>query len=763
MIAVCLGIGIIAWLPSLTLPFYIATCVGTITLAYIVLSRLYRRFVTLVLLLCIGVLYGCWFGFELLEQRLPIENEDLPHRINGYIVELPQVKYLYGQRVVRFKFHVIDAKPSSNIKTLLLKWPDGPNIIPGQQWRLTVKPRQPRGLVNPSGFDYQQWLVQQGVDAQGSVMVEGNNQLVGRKWVSFDRWRWQFSNKLDQFKGSIAHLNIIKALLIADKRDVKHSQWKIFADTGTIHLLVISGLHIGIMSAIGFYLGRVVALICWPMQIIRFSNFTAISFAALYAACAGFSLPTQRALIMVVVYFGATLLSRNLSISTRFSTALLICLLMDPLSVITPSFWLSFVAVGVILFCCCSRRYSSSSSQKLINKPWLRSQIVIFLGLTPVLLAQYYQAPLLAVLVNLIALPLFSFVLIPLLFIFSVSLAMPITGLSYELILAADHILMLFNVLVIAAHDYASVLSLSSRPLAIWALAVIGCLLLLLPKHLPGRYFAFFLLLPLMTINNRDTDAKQLRFNVFDVGQGLSVLIRVDGKSLLYDVGASWPEGSIVKSVATPYFRAQGISILDTVVISHNDNDHAGGFGDLLQDMPITQLYTGEPLGYSHVHQQQCKDQRWQWGEAEFKFIPNLNGSELEGNNRSCVLKISYRHDEGYAQILLTGDIERVVEQTLVTQNPSQLKADVLFAPHHGSLSSSSWPFIKRINPSVVIYSTGYKNRFNHPHQTVVKRYQALGSKKYNTATDGAIKIVYSDTSEMTIEGLRWVKRYYWQ
>ncbi|WP_339668188.1 DNA internalization-related competence protein ComEC/Rec2 [Dasania marina] len=745
MVALSLGIAATAGLPQLlTLATLLALGLLGLVLCLLLQRTRYRRYASLLLLLILGLGYGHYHGQQLLAQRLPLSHENQTISLEGQVVGLPKQTLRYGQSVQRFELQILHshdqqgqpfAKQALALKKVQLHWYGGPAIIPGQRWLLSAELRQPRGLSNPAGFDYQSWLLQQGIDAQGKVLNNDDNQLLGHNRYSLDYWRWRIVQFLDKRLQGLDHSGLIKALLVADKRGVSSSQWQLLSDTGTLHLWVISGLHIGILAVIGFYGGRLLALLLQPYHVVRYSCLSASLFAGVYAAAAGFSLPTQRAAVMVWMFMLAMLCARHLTLFYRFNLALLLCLLLDPLAVISPSFYLSFVAVAAILLCCGNRYHAQTSGlglKKILQQPWLRAQWAVFIALTPILLLLFKQAPLLAVLVNFIAIPLFSLLLIPglllaaLLSLFDQGL---LSGLLWQ---GLDVMLAQFMVGLRWLQAHAAVLTPADDSGLGYILLLAASLLLLLPKALPGRWLACLLCLPLWyspTISKPDSHFTVL---VFDVGQGLSVLVNSHDKYLLFDVGAAWPEGSMANSVLLPYFRAQGIKAIDALVISHGDNDHAGGLPEVLQQLTVKQFYKGEALpsynggyntGYNADYSQlgqRCQQQRWQWYGVAFEFMSGDSGPATGSNNASCVLKISNR----YHSLLLTGDIERAREQQLVARYGDQLNAELLLAPHHGSLSSSSWPFIKRVQPKVVIYSSGYHNRFMHPSTQVVQRYQ---------------------------------------
>ena len=361
--------------------------------------------------------------------------------------------------------------------------------------------------------------------------------------------------------------------------------------------------------------------------------------------------------------------------------------------------------------------------------------------------------------INIILLPLFSLLVVPLLFI---------AGIVYA-ILNADYAVYIFGLvdeligfticLIDMANQYFEPLTLPLNTTLQFMMLVAVSLMLLLPKYVPGRYIAVIIAMGLVFKIMPFDKTSEYQVTVFDVGQGLSVIFELNDVTVLYDTGAGWGDGSMFNLVVAPYLQSKQIKHIDVVVISHNDNDHAGGLIDLLNTVSVGQIYTGQPLTDDDISADECHGNQLHWPDVALFFIPLELAGSTKSNNHSCVMKVLI----GQHSILLPGDIERDAEMLLVDDTSGQIKVDILLAPHHGSISSSSWPFIKKVNPEVVIYSAGYLNQFNHPHQTVVNRYKAMAALDYTTANDGALRITGFEHDSLQVEGWASSKRYYWQ
>ena len=245
---------------------------------------------------------------------------------------------------------------------------------------------------------------------------------------------------------------------------------------------------------------------------------------------------------------------------------------------------------------------------------------------------------------------------------------------------------------------------------------------------------------------------------VFDIGQGLAVHIQVQDKHLLFDTGYGNKQFSMAQSTLLPYFNRQGIEQLDLVVVSHADSDHAGGITAITNALPIAELVAGEPL---QIETSNCHTRsRWRWHQAEFEFVPHLPTDNLEGNNASCVLLVTV-YDQ---RILLTGDIEKRVEQKLVANDKQHNLEEInlLVSPHHGSLTSSTEGFVNYLNPDFVVHSAGYANQWDFPRQEVVNRYLSVGAKNYTTHRDGAITIKVDKSHQLEITTERASRSHFW-
>ncbi|MGH8770047.1 MAG: DNA internalization-related competence protein ComEC/Rec2, partial [Burkholderiales bacterium] len=533
--------------------------------------------------------------------------------------------------------------------------------------------------------------------------------------------------------------------------------WQVFTRTGVNHLMSISGLHVTMVS------GLVFACIYWLWLRIPGRKFPAIKSAAIagalaaigYAALAGFAVPAQRTVYMLLAVAAALFFGRVSSASTILAGALMLVTLLDPWAVLSAGFWLSFGAVALIMYVSASRLRAPHWLAS-----WTRMQWAITLGLIPLMLVLFQQASIVSPLANAVAIPLVSLIVVPLTLLSTIP--------ALEVLLVPAHSAMTLCMWVLEF--------LSALPEAIWqqhappwwalAVALIGALWLLAPRGTPARWAGLAGFFPLFLALPAAPEKGAFSVVVLDVGQGLAVVARTQNHSLLYDAGPDYsPDRDAGERIVIPYLRGAGIARLDRLVISHDDSDHSGGADSILQAVPVGELDSS--LFNSHViaaqieNKAQCHSgQSWEWDDVRFEMlhprVESYANFKLKDNALGCVLKIS----SGAGSVLLAADIEQAQERELISRAEHALRATVLIAPHHGSKSSSSEQFVRAVNPAKVIFSSGYRNRFGHPRAEVIQRYRAIGSAILRTDHDGALLLDFS--SSVSVQKWRLVRQRYW-
>ncbi len=648
-------------------------------------------------------------------------------------------------------------------RTVLVSIYDDLVLLPGQRWQWLLRLRRPHGFANPGGFDYEAWLLQQGIAATGYVRASAANRLLapaaGRPW--FHRLRHELAVQLEPQAGRmLLHAGLIKALALGLHQDIRDEHWRQFTQLGLNHLVVISGLHIALVAGVLYRLG--LGLACCSSALLlgvtapRFAAACALAGAWFYAGLAGFSLPVLRALVMATVFFSGTLLQRQTSATASLLLALLLVLLVDPLAPQSAGFWLSFVAVAILL----RQREADSASRGRQLLQAVRLQFVLSIGMLPVMLVFFQQGSVLAPLVNLPAIPYMGLLVVPLCL---AGLALqPLWPAAGALLLRlADFLLDCFmravGGIVLQWPETLVTLPPLSLPLLLGFVAVALCILL---GQAPRWRLGGLAALPLLLLwPSRQLGPGELALTVLDVGQGLAVLVRTRQQQLLYDSGPRYSARfDAGEDVLLPALRRLGVEHLDTVIISHADADHAGGLAAIMQRFPDAR-YLGSQLAIfgESVQATACRPQVWYSDGFTFQLL-HPDAGQYSDNDGSCVLHIS----GSGGSILLPGDISRGIERQLLQNHPG-LRADVLVAPHHGSKTSSSAAFIRALQPQVVIFSAGYLNRFGHPALDIRKRYAAAGVPALNTASAGAVLVqLGSESGVVHAEGFRARQRRFW-
>ena len=691
---------------------------------------------------CFGLMGFCWASLhliQLLAWQLPKEFEGKNLSAIGIVNTIPESYSDHIKFTLKLQELSTQQKKLQKSVIIQLNWyKPYPKLVVGQRWHLTVKIKRPHGFANPGVFNNELYLLQNKIKAQGYVRADVNNSLLadGFWQAPIAKIRQKILEKMQLPLKNNQCLGFIEALTIGAKQNITAQQWQILRATGTNHLMAISGLHIGLVA--GFLMSLVNFL--WrrmPKLALRIPTpnaaiFMGLMAALLYSLIAGFSIPTQRALMMLAVFSVLLISKRQTTVWQATSVALLGVLIIDPLASFSVGFWLSFAAVVFIIYGT-AKRYQP----KGLWWRYGRTQWVVTLGLLPITLFIFQQASLNASLANLIAIPWVSFTVVPMALMGALIIIFFPYVAGWLLKIAAISLSLIFKLLAYLASIQALQWQQSINQPWVFISISLATLLLLAPRGFPGRWLGLIWFLPIFYYKNPTPNNSQVWLSVLDVGQGLASVIRTQHHTLIYDTGPSYgPYFDAGSLIIMPYLRYQGIDKIDGLVISHGDNDHRGGAYALLQAFSINRLYTSAPSLFEAYTPITCEaGQKWQWDKVQFEFLAPASHSNLKGNNRSCVLRVSI----GSQHILLAGDIEKPAEHYLLQTQPEKLGADILIAPHHGSLTSSSWPFIKAVQPKYVVFSAGYLNRFHFPKDEIVQRYQVNGAKTLNTATCGMI------------------------
>ncbi|NNG25447.1 DNA internalization-related competence protein ComEC/Rec2 [Telluria aromaticivorans] len=737
----------------------------------VLLFALRGRIINLLAAALLGATWAAFIASLALADALPRELEGKDIVVVGTVASLPH-EFDGG---TRFNFEVERVlTPEATIpQRIALSWygrmtgPAGAaQVEPGERWRLVVRLQRPHGNANPHGFDYEAWLLEQGVRATGYVRPAGSA-----------------NRRLDGFVPSVGHLveraraalrrhigtelegkryaGVIVALVIGDQRGIDQSDWDVFNRTGISHLVSISGLHVTMVAGLAawavsalwrrsFFVDGAALPLVLPAQ--KAAAVAGALAALLYVLLAGFGVPAQRTFYMLAAVAFALWTGRIATLSQVLCLALAVVVIIDPWAVLSAGFWLSFGAVAVILYANLGRVQPAKGWRRSLRMA-AQTQYAVTVGLVPLTLFLFSQVSIVSPLANAVAIPVVSLVVTPLA-LAGALLPAPLAG----WVLGLAHLLVDW-----LAHAMAW---LAAGPLAVWsapapqpwilALALAGTAWMLAPLGWPHRWAGLAAWAPMLTQLSTTPDGGSFTVTAFDVGQGMALLVETNGHRLLYDAGPQYAPGADAAGrIILPYLRGRGIRALDALVVSHSDTDHAGGARTLLQGMEVASVHSSLAAAHPVVqearsHTRCTAGQEWSWDGVRFEMLGPAPGSYadagLKANARSCVLRVSA---SGKA-IVLAGDIEAAQEAQLVQQRPASLRADVLLAPHHGSGTSSTTGFLAAVNPGIGIFQVGYRNRYRHPKREVYERYRARGIRRIRTDEAGAVTISFGSSIELT-------------
>ena len=706
-----------------------------------------------------GFFWAAAVGSWNIADELPEIWEGRDVEISGVIAEMVQP----NGRGVRFRLDVervytLNARIPSRISLMWYQTEREavPDLHAGQRWRMVVRLHKPHGNANPGGFDIEAWMLERGIRAVGYVRVQPvpglMDRIVRRPGYLLERSREAVRERLLAALGERAYAGVIVALAIGDQRAIAPDHWQVFTRTGVNHLMSISGLHVTMLASLVFLvvlqLWRRSETLVLKLPAVRAATACGLVAALAYAALAGFAVPAQRTVYMLAVVAIALWSGWTARSTAVLALAAALVVVLDPMAVIAPGFWLSFGAVAVIMLTGASR-----IGRQGWFRTWARTQWAVTLALVPFLLALFQQVSLVSPIANAFAIPLISFVVVP--------LALAASVLPLDAIAHVAHLIMALCMWALRA--------LSDLPDAVWQqhapaawsvpLAVAGALWMLLPRGFPARWVGAGMMLPLFLWMPAKMAPDELRVTVLDVGQGLAVVVRTRAHVLLYDAGPAFTEQiDAGERIVVPYLRAAGVRRLDAMIVSHDDNDHSGGALSVLQALPVawfaSSLSADHAIAMAATRSRPCNaGERWEWDGVLFEFLhpqarANEGDDQAKDNDRSCVLKIVSR----YGSVLLPGDIEKHSELQML-RSPDRLRADLLIAPHHGSRTSSTLEFVRAVAPAYTVFSVGYRNRFGHPHPAVNARYRQAGSRVFRTDFSGALLV---DIGAAGIDVRRW-------
>jgi len=696
--------------------------------------------------LCLlGACWSAWHALALIEARIPLGLEGVALRVEGEVRDLPVSQ---GRRT---RFHLEGARgqgragwPLAPVTLRLADYAGTEGLIAGSRCSLYVRLKRVRGTRSTGAFDLEQWAHASGIAAVGYVVAHPANHCERQAFAPVARARAALAEAIAQSVTPAASASILAALAVGARADIADEQWQVLRDTGVIHVISVSGLHVA-MVALGLHaLTRGLLALCavatgrrpwrWLAALLAFVG------AALYALIAGFTVPTQRTLVMIASALLNHLRGRALFSLESLLLAAAMVLLLSPTAALTLSFWLSFGAVALMVLQSQLLRASTWQAR------WFGVHLALALLFAPMLAWAFQSIPIASPLTNALAVPVITLTVVPLLLLGCLTW-LPAPGLSEGLWVWAGKIWDSVWWGLLKLESLSPVLALDSRPHGLLVpLGILAAALACGPLRAARVPWVCAIGLLFLVPVRQPPAQGEFEAVVFDVGQGLSVLVRTQAHTLIFDTGARFPEGGDqTRAVVLPWLRAHGLAHLDVLMVSHADLDHAGGMSSLHEALTITQELGGEPVASGMPVSRRCeRGMTWRWEGVTFEILHPTPGSHAEGNDASCVLRVA----SPGGSLLLTGDITASVERSLLRVEPS-LRSDVLLLPHHGSKTSSSHAFLAGVKPELAIISAGYRNPYAHPAPEVLERLDALDIVGLSTVQEGTLRFVFAR------EGLR--------
>lgn len=670
---------------------------------------------------------------ERLDARLAPELEGAPLTITGTVATVPQsVGGGY-----RFEF-VTDPLPGLPPRVEVTWYEPQWRPSAAERLELDVRLRRPRGFANPGGSDFEARLLREGIGATGYVRAAARHGRGLRDVVSAPVLvaRDEIALAIRAALGERPATGIVAGLSVGLQDALSPEQWRQLARTGTSHLMAISGMHIGMFAVVAAWVA--VRLQKWRQRrgargTARDAAVVAGSCAALaYGALAGWSVPTQRTVIMIAIVAFALRARRRIGAGDALALGAMAVLALEPLAPLAVGFWLSFGAVAAILLVT-----DGQLTRAGVLRGYAEAQWAVTAGLLPVLAGCFGAVSIVSVVVNLLAIPLYTLVVVPLVLIGTALLmAWPAVG---ESVLAGTAWLIEVTwplIEVPAQWSWATWGIAGLEPWA-WVALCVGAAAALAPLPVSGRAAGLVLVIAACAWRPAPPDAGAVRFTMLDVGQGLAAVVETRHHVLVYDAGPAFRSGSDAGAMAVePYLRHRGLRHVDLLVASHDDLDHAGGAASVAGLVPVRRLVaSGRALDALGAAESCRRGERWEWDGVTFEWLhPGPQRFEKDNDN-SCVLRVQ----AGHHAVLLTGDIERRAEAEIVDQGGLS-RADIVLVPHHGSRTSTTPAFVSATRPRWALVPSGHRNRWGFPKPDVVERWRSAGAEVLVGSATGAIE-----------------------
>ncbi|WP_343551748.1 DNA internalization-related competence protein ComEC/Rec2 [Pantoea sp.] len=605
----------------------------------------------------------------------------------------------------------------------------------GQRWQMKLQMRAVHGRLNEGEFDLQRFAMSNHSPLQGRILSQQPESLTCS-------WRTRLINYHLPMFASLENSAIVKALAFGMRDDMTDEQRQLLRETGTAHLMAISGMHIALAASLGWLLARALQVFL-PAQLIGYLFPLLISVMAVvtYSWISGSHAPAQRATFALMLWLGIRTAGWQVSGWQVWTLCVGGLLALDPLTVLSESFWLSALAVAMLIgwyqWFPLPLRFRAQRRWLLLQL--LHLQIGMMVLMAPLQIYLFHGISLSALLANLMAVPVVSFITVPLILL---AMLIPIASASSGLWSLAD--LSISKVMQ----------GLQWLPAGWWAwsdslraIALLwGGLLLWRSGLIYYCIMPTFSLFFAITFWRANTQRDDWQIDMIDVGHGLAVAITQGNEVVMYDAGPGWKKDDAGSRIILPWLQYRGKN-LHSLILSHKHLDHRGGLNSLLIANPMLSIRSAlMEKGHLPCH----RGQQWQWEKLQFTALwPPAH--QVQGqNNDSCVVRV----DDGQVSLLLTGDIELDAERKIVALEKEQLNTTLLQVPHHGSRTSSGPLLLRNVAGQAAFASVARYNAWRMPAQAVVQRYSENGYLWFDTAQSGQIHIGIQQ-GHWQIKGLR--------
>jgi competence protein ComEC len=736
--ALALLVGTLLALGSADLPVAAWMPAAAVAVALVFITPLRRRqSLRILATLLLGMLLAWNSTLRWLELRVP------PTLGNTRVLFEGSIRTVPAREGVELHFDmegaVIDGRVvgggagDTRLRRARLVWRDA-QLTPrvGERWRFLVRLAPLSETRNFAGADLARFAFRDRIHLAGQVYPSALNARLQLAHASVDTARARIAATI---RGQVADPDaaaLLTALAVGLTDGMSADQWRVFNGTGTTHLVAISGLHVTLFALVAFFVAR--CLWRWLPGASRvgrepFAMLLGLAAAGGYSLLAGLSVPTQRTWLMLAIFAAARLAARNVSASHSWALALIAVLLLDAFAPLSAGFWLSFVAVGVIL---AAAGVASHSTFTLLGRASgaVRLQFAIMLALAPLTFAVFDGLSIAGLWVNLLAIPFVSFVLVPLVLAGALAVLL-VPGLSGIFFKAAAF---LYEI------TWPGLTWAADSPLAMWhaspppwwfVFALLAGVVLLKRWPLALRLSAACAALPLLFAPSRMPDPGTARVNVLDAGRGSAMLVVTHSHVMLFDTGDSWnTRGARLRELALPALDALGRDSVDMLVLPALNDDRARAAALLAFERRVRRVTVGGGWPATSLPAVTCADTQFRWDEVEFRIFAGGRGG------RFCAVRVSV----GEHAILLAGDLDVAAERALISRLvPGTLASDAVIIGRQASSLGSAPEWIEASAAGLSIATGGIVHSLSRDE--TLERWRKSGAVVLDTRRDGGIQL----------------------